>query len=365
MKKRLLTIAFLSTIIICYFSLSSNQNGKKGVSTTGCTNCHGTSAKTATTVSVTFDGATMTSYTPGQKYQVTIKLTHTTYLNSPNNSGFDATFSKGTLSNNPSGVAISTLEIYHTTPKAMSSGTSSWTFDWTAPASGSGAVTINVAGMVANGNGTDDSNDAWNKTTVTLSEASTASTPPTISNLSATNITTTTATINAKVNANNAATTVLKVEYGLTSSYGSSMNLTPSSVSGNTLTSVLANLTGLTANKLYHYRIVSTNGSGTTNSVDSTFTTKSTNSISNTHKEENLTVYPNPAKHYIFLDTKDILEIESIYAINLLGQKINLNYTQEASKIKMNVMDLSMGKYYLSIHTKDGYINTYHFEISE
>jgi hypothetical protein len=82
----------------------------------------------------------------------------------------------------------------------------------------------------------------------------------------------TTATVNGTVNANNASSTVT-FQYGLTVAYGSTVPGVPSPVTGNTVTPVSANLTGLTIYTTYHYRCVATNAVGTTNGNDMTFYT--------------------------------------------------------------------------------------------
>lgn len=83
---------------------------------------------------------------------------------------------------------------------------------------------------------------------------------------------TTTATLNGTVNANGGSTTVT-FEYGITSSYGSTATATPSTVTGNSNTSVAASLTGLTAGTTYYFRVKAVNGGGTTYGAQQTFTT--------------------------------------------------------------------------------------------
>jgi uncharacterized protein (TIGR02145 family) len=95
---------------------------------------------------------------------------------------------------------------------------------------------------------------------------------PTATSQAATNITTTSATLNGTVNANFLSTNVT-FEYGTTTSYGSTSTATQSPVTGNTITNVSADIIGLTAGTIYHYRIKSVNSVGTTNSEDITFTT--------------------------------------------------------------------------------------------
>ncbi len=93
-------------------------------------------------------------------------------------------------------------------------------------------------------------------------------TPPTISNVAATNVTHQAATIGWTTN--DPSTTW--VEYGLTSSYGSSTTLNTSLV-----TTHSANLSSLTPGTIYHYRVTSTDEAGNkTVSTDRTFTTAAT-----------------------------------------------------------------------------------------
>ena len=63
-------------------------------------------------------------------------------------------------------------------------------------------------------------------------------------NTAATEITRASATLNGTVNANGASTAV-SFEYGLTTAYGNTVAGVPSPVTGNTVTPVTANITGL------------------------------------------------------------------------------------------------------------------------
>jgi len=97
-------------------------------------------------------------------------------------------------------------------------------------------------------------------------------TPATVVTTAATNVASTTATINGTVNANGNSTTA-SFEWGLNTSYGNTAVATPGTVTGSSSTAVYANLTGLTANTTYHYRVKGVNGGGTSNGADLTFTT--------------------------------------------------------------------------------------------
>ena len=83
-------------------------------------------------------------------------------------------------------------------------------------------------------------------------------------------ITSSSATLNGTVNPNGRTTTV-HFEYGTTTSYGST---TANSIhTGNTTQSVSANITGLSPNTTYHFRLVGTNNGGARYGNDRTFRT--------------------------------------------------------------------------------------------
>jgi uncharacterized protein (TIGR02145 family) len=94
---------------------------------------------------------------------------------------------------------------------------------------------------------------------------------PTVTTLAATNINSTSATLNGSVNANYLST-VVTFEYGTTTSYGSTATVTQSPVTGNAITNVSANITGLTVGMTYHFRVKAINSLGTTYGSDLTFT---------------------------------------------------------------------------------------------
>ncbi|MCH7677315.1 T9SS type A sorting domain-containing protein [candidate division KSB1 bacterium] len=75
------------------------------------------------------------------------------------------------------------------------------------------------------------------------------------------------------MNPNDQSTTA-KFEYGTTTSYGSEISAAQSPVSGSSPVDVSAQITGLSPNTGYHYRVVATNSSGTTQGSDLTFTTE-------------------------------------------------------------------------------------------
>jgi hypothetical protein len=108
-------------------------------------------------------------------------------------------------------------------------------------------------------------------TTFTTAASAPAATAPAIVGQAAPTIGATTATVSASINPNGSATTVV-VQYGTTAAYGQ-QTAAVAIGAGTTLQIVNQNLTGLTPSTVYHFRFVATNGVGTTNGPDSTFTT--------------------------------------------------------------------------------------------
>jgi len=80
------------------------------------------------------------------------------------------------------------------------------------------------------------------------------------------------ATVSGTVNANN-TTTSDSIQYGLTTSYGTTVVASPPTATGSSATSISATLSGLIASSTYHYRVKATNSAGTVYGLDSTFTT--------------------------------------------------------------------------------------------
>src|SRR3989344_4338722 len=107
-------------------------------------------------------------------------------------------------------------------------------------------------------------------------------TPPNATTSPATNVTSNSATLNGTVNPNGTASGAF-FQWGTTTSYG---NLTPNDTtpgSGTTAQPVFANLTGLSPNTTYHFRIVASSGPNTTVfGADQSFTTASTPSTTPT-----------------------------------------------------------------------------------
>lgn len=284
MKKSILFLSSLLIIALFQITLTSNSGGKADFSAIGCGGntgdaCH-QSADASTSISMTIGGiapVSMGSYVPGQVYQIVINLGRGTLPNKP--AGFDLSFSKGVLTTLDPTITAVDSQLHHNAPKNTNiTGDVLWgtgdTILWTAPAVGSGSVAIFLSGNVTNGNGGADAGDEWNSmspSAVVLTEGG-ATGKPSIIGLKAVSISNTSATLRDTLSANGSTTTDT-FEYGLTTSYGTILKPTPATIIGTTTSFRSVNLTGLTPNTLYHWRVRASNASGQTISADSTFKT--------------------------------------------------------------------------------------------
>jgi phosphodiesterase/alkaline phosphatase D-like protein len=118
--------------------------------------------------------------------------------------------------------------------------------------------------------------------------------PATVTTGVASPVTTTTATLNGIVNANNNSTTVT-FEYGTTASYGTTVTADQSPVTGSVDTAVSKVITGLTPNTTYHFRVVGDNVLGTSNGEDMTFFTSAQTAPTVTTDDATFSSIPNQA----------------------------------------------------------------------
>jgi phosphodiesterase/alkaline phosphatase D-like protein len=103
--------------------------------------------------------------------------------------------------------------------------------------------------------------------------------PPTVTTNTATNVGSTSATLNGTVSPNGQATTA-SFEWGTNSTLATSSATSPQSIgSGTSSVSVTANLTGLSASTTYYYRVVGQNSAGTQQGSIVSFVTSASGSV--------------------------------------------------------------------------------------
>jgi phosphodiesterase/alkaline phosphatase D-like protein len=203
---------------------------------------------------------------------------------------------------NPNGGAVSECELqYGTTTSYASSAPCT-------PSPGSGTSPVAVSASITSLS----ANTTYHFRIVATNPAGTSTgsdetfktppNPPTVVTGTASSLTQTTATLNATVNPNGGAVSECELQYGTTTSYGSSAPCTPSPGSGTSPVAVSASITSLSANTTYHFRIVATNPGGTSKGSDQTLTTlpnpatvvtKAASAVTQTSTTLNATVNPN------------------------------------------------------------------------
>lgn len=140
-----------------------------------CTNCHSGGAGTGQ-----FSITAPASYTPGQTYQIVVR--HQTGDSTRRRWGFELTAwanntGAGSLANLNATTQTTSLNarnyILHTQTGTFpnQAGSANWTFNWTAPATNVGAVTLYAAGNQANNDGTADGDQIYT-TNITIQPAS-------------------------------------------------------------------------------------------------------------------------------------------------------------------------------------------------
>lgn len=168
---------------------------------------------------------------------------------------------------------------------------------------------------------------------------------PTATGVAATAITGTGAALRGSVNGNGNAVTVA-FEYGLDTTYGSSISASPASVSGNTATAVGATLAGLKPGTTYHYRVVASASGGTVRSADMVFTTLSDNPRLARLKLGSAALVPEFAKEttdYLATVPFGTASVTTIPVTDHPGASVTINGSTVASGAASAAIDLPIG----------------------
>lgn len=346
MKSIKFPLVYLTFILLAaQFLFSSNSGGVYGKSTSGCggAGCHQNSPNTV----ISLTGIPAAGYVNGTTYPITLTVSNPT----KSEAGFNLTVNQGTLAAGTGMSANGAQELKHTQPQVMTSNAATWIFNWTAPATGTNPVIFFIAGNAVDGNN-NSSNDEFETTQAQFSSASSSS-APTISSVNANVISSSAANISANINANGDPASV-SIQYGLTMSYGSSMNATPAVVTGSVATPISAALTGLLPSTLYHYRVVATNSLGTTQSSDGVFTTMPS-SVSDIESSK-IRVYPNPAAHQLIVEDVSKKPVTGFVLFDAIGNRYPVRYTEmEKGKYILSLEGMARGYYLLMASQEANY----------
>jgi hypothetical protein len=153
MKLNRLPLFLLPIVLGGVYLTTTSYSGGISSSSSGCF-CHGNSSS-ATTVIVS---SPVTGYTNNQIISFTVAVSNA----SRPAAGFNLETNIGTIISGGAGTQIlSANEITHSSPKSMVAGTATWTFQWQAPASGNGTLTLNLSGNAVN-LASGSAGDLWN-----------------------------------------------------------------------------------------------------------------------------------------------------------------------------------------------------------
>jgi hypothetical protein len=181
MKNLLLFIPITLTIVIFFYPKSSTSTstgspgGKTGSPTDGvnCTQCHYAGSGSGATITSNIPS---TGYVPGTTYTITATVAQTGI----NKFGFEITAEENTggtktgtffvTNSTETKLVNSNTAITHKSAGTSGTNNKSWSMDWQAPTSGTGAITFYGAYIAANGNG-QNTGDTYHPANLTFNEA--------------------------------------------------------------------------------------------------------------------------------------------------------------------------------------------------
>jgi hypothetical protein len=165
-----MTLLLIVVMIAAVPPIEGSSGGKHNQASNGCS-CHTNNGGMTATHNFP------STYNAGQIYTVNIGVNGGTQAFT---GGFNVLVDKGMLMSPGNGVQITSSPSQSATHS--SAGQLSWTFDWMAPVGGSGAVTVQVAVLQADGSQT-NSGDAWNRVQTSITEAAPPNDPPSVSSV--------------------------------------------------------------------------------------------------------------------------------------------------------------------------------------
>lgn len=345
---------FLSATIFTTLQITSKPNGApqpasgapaEGGATCATSGCHYNSISTVTNVIST--DIPVAGYTPGNTYNITVVVSGTGwkgFMVSPQNSAGTAL---GTLYSGAGSKIVFTNYITHSIDK---SGTPAiWTFQWKAPAAGSGDVTFYGAFAITLYN--------TQKQTLTVHE-NTGSAIPTVTTLASSNITSSSLTLNGTVNTNGNLYSV-SFQYKTPNTSWVFSSATPSTLNCNTATPVSLIISSIPSNTTITYRACAWNTGDTTWGITQTATTSGNAGIDKVNNDIIFSVFPNPATTNLTIGFSLIQQADvKINLLNMEGKSIHSFFNHSLSagsqSLKLDLNEMKPGIYFLQMQVNDG-----------
>lgn len=153
--------------------------------------------------------------------------------------------------------------------------------------------------------------------------------------------------------------TNIQFEYGLTDSYGSTINGLPNYAFGYETSTITATVTNLLPNQTYFYRLIATYNGNKLYSSKYQFTTSTLN-IDNFDIDNNkITLYPNPTNDEVSITSNGIKNVASIILIDITGKVLmTQDNPNQKNNFKILLSNQAKGTYIVKVLFSDNTISS-------
>jgi len=138
-------------------------------------------------------------------------------------------------------------------------------------------------------------------------------------------------------------------EYGVTNSFGSSIDGTPHYANGYGTHLITSLISDPLPNQTYYYRLVASYNGNTIYSDTYQYTTPAL-SLSDFISEEAISIYPNPATNFVKIKSKTFEKVSAIELYDVLGKLVYFENILNANDIKIDVANFRKGIYFLKVN---------------
>lgn len=161
------------------------------------------------------------------------------------------------------------------------------------------------------------------------------------------------------INAYGKYLTNIQFEYGLTDSYGSTINGLPNYVYGYGTNTIAVTLTNLLPNQTYFYRLTATYNGNILYSSKYKFTTGTLNIDDFNIDNTKIILYPNPTSDEVNITINGFKNVVKISVINISGKVLmSQDNPHNKNNFKMDLSNKSKGTYFLKVQFEDNTVST-------
>ncbi|WP_442267285.1 YCF48-related protein [Tenacibaculum sp. ZS6-P6] len=153
------------------------------------------------------------------------------------------------------------------------------------------------------------------------------------------------------INSRGAYLTDIYFEYGLTDSFGETVDGSPNYVLGNRTNSIKGVVDNPLPNQTYYYRLVATNNGNKIYSETYNYR-MSDNTLSSNEFDfkNNISIYPNPTKDFVNIKSNTPEKVKSIHLYNSLGQEIYYKKIDNNVDMQIDLSSYGTGLYFVKVN---------------